>query len=84
MARSHTFYMTNFGQKSKTENEKCKRLSEKSHKYSHHRQEKCIVSLYPNMNMMIKMMCSHCLLMTMMSINVKMMDGLLFSFLMMI
>ena len=37
--------------------EKCKRLSEKSHKYSHCRQEKCFsLSLYPNMNMMIKMM----------------------------
>ena len=33
--------MTNFGRKSKSESEKCKRLSEKPHKYIHCRQEKC-------------------------------------------
>ena len=69
MARSHPFYMINFGQKSKSENEKCKRLSEKSHKYSHHRQEKCIVSLYPNMNMMIKMMITPMVNMLLLSVD---------------
>ena len=42
MAELHPFYM---GQKSKSENEKCKRLAEKSHKYSHCRQEKCFFSV---------------------------------------
>ena len=49
--------MINFGQTSKNENEKCKRLSEKSHNYSHCRQEKCFsLSLYPNMMMMVMVM----------------------------
>ena len=39
------FYVKKLGQKSKSESAKCKRLSEKSHKYSHCRQEKCF-SLY--------------------------------------
>ena len=45
--------MINFGQTSKSENEKCKRLSEKSHNYSHCRQEKCFsLSLYPMVNVL--------------------------------
>ena len=49
--------MINFGQTSKSENEKCKRLSEKSHNYSHCWQEKCFsLSLYPNMMMMVMVM----------------------------
>ena len=37
--------MKKLGRKSESESAKCKRLSEKSHKYSHCRQEKCF-SLY--------------------------------------